>query len=659
MKKIFGDLYSKAFEFESSRKEKEVSSSEDWSAAVLSGSDATQRVEEPVRRSFSRLLIGLTGIIAVILGAQLFNLQIVNGEQNQHLANGNSIRQTVIPAPRGVIYDNAGNLLVENLANFQLVATPSLLAPTKSARTQIYQTIATILNVDPASIQKTVESNNKGGLTSSTPVIVADKIPRDQALLLDEQSRQLIGFTLDTNPSRNYLDGGNLSQFLGYIGRVSPQDLKTHPDYRPTDDIGKSGLESFYESDLRGKAGEEQTEVDAAGKPVRLLASVDPTPGNNLVLSINKTFEAKAAAILAAGVQKANATAGVVVAMNPSNGQILAAVNYPSYDNNLFAAGISAQDYQGLLNNPGHPLFNRITQGSYPIGSTIKPLIASAALQTGTINASSSVDDTGQLAVTNIYNPSIVQIFHGWKPGGLGLMNVVSALEWSSDIFFYTVGGGFGGFHGVGITQIDNFLAKFGFGKPTGIDLPSESAGFVPSPANKLARLKASWTVGDTYNVSIGQGDLLVTPLQLLDATAAIANGGTLYKPQLVHEIKSADGKTIRTIAPVVTDANFISPANLALVRQGMAEAVASGTACCSIKSTVPVPVAGKTGTAETSTQDPTGTGATTQPHAWFTAFAPIDNPQIAVVVLVEHGGEGASFAVPIARDVLQAYFAH
>lgn len=651
---IFGE-HEHAISFEPSRKEQVAASAEDWSAAILSGSNTNQVIEEPMRPSFVRWLWAGIGVVAAVLVLQLVNLQIVNGAHNQTLADGNRIRTRFISAPRGVMYDRNHNVVVQNLANFDLTVTPSLL-PTKSVdRQQDYQLVGGLLGQDPAQIKKIAEAK---GLTASNPVVVAENIPRDRALSMDERSRDMPGFSLDTTPSRQYLDGGTLSPFLGYIGRVSPTDLKTHPNYRPTDYIGKGGLESYYESQLRGQDGKEQTEVDAAGKPVRLLASTDPQPGNNLILSIDQNLQQKTAQILAAGIQKAGAHAGVALAMNPQTGEILAAVSYPGYDNNLFAKGISNTDYQNLLNNPDKPLFNRITQGAYPIGSTIKPMLSSAALQEGVINTSTTIVDQGKITVPNIYNPSIVQIFKSWDSAGLGPMNVLSALQWSSDIFFYTVGGGYQNFHGLGITRIDNYLAKFGFGKKTGIDLPSESSGYVPSPDGKMARQKDSWNIGDTYNVSIGQGDLLVTPLQLLNATNAVANGGTVYRPHLVRQIDDASGKLVKTIDPQVEASGFISPQNLAIVRQGMAQAVSAGTACCSIKAEVPVPVAGKTGTAETSTQDANGQSAT-KPHAWFTAYAPLDNPQISVVVLVENSGEGAEWAVPIGKDILKAYFIH
>ncbi len=652
-KKIFDKLYDHAYHFQSSRKEQTVQSAEDWSVAILSGSSSSQVIEEPVRSSFQRVLKLVVFGVATVLCLQLFSLQVVNGAHNQNLAEGNRIRRQVLSAPRGVIYDRNHTLLVENLANFDLTATPSLLSRDQAKREQLYTLIAGILGLSAEQVSKSIEAK---GLQSSTPVVVADKIPRDKALALDEKSRELVGLDLNVSPSRQYLDGGNLSAFLGYIGRISPDELKRRHGYLPTDYIGKGGLENAYESELKGKSGYEQTEIEASGRPVRVLDSIDPQPGNNLVLSLDSKFQARTSQILADGVKKAGSAAGVAVAMNPQTGEILAAANYPSFDNNLFARGISNADYSRLLNDSSKPLFNRITAGLYPIGSTIKPLMASAALQEHVINQTTTIQDQGKIEVHNLYNPSIVQIFKGWKPEGLGAVNVFRAIAWSSDIFFYTIGGGYQGFRGLGINRMDSYLEKFGFGRKTGIDTGAEATGSVPSPESKLAIAHEAWNIGDSYNVSIGQGDLLVTPLQLLVATSAVANGGTIYVPHLVREVDSPDGKKIRSINPRAIVRDIIDPANLAIVRAGMVEAVASGTACCSIKTVVPVTVAGKTGTAETSTQDENGKSAT-KPHAWFTAFAPADNPQIAVVVLVEFSGEGAEFAVPIARDVLKAYF--
>ncbi len=403
--------------------------------------------------------------------------------------------------------------------------------------------------------------------------------------------------------------------------------------------------------------GKEQTEVDASGLPVRALAQVEPKPGNSLILSIDKNLEDVMSNAVKTSVQAAGAKAGAAIAVDPRNGQVLGAVNYPSYDGNLFAKGITQSQYNALLNDPSKPLFNRVSSGGYPIGSTIKPFISTAGLETGAINASTTYNDTGKIDVPNEYNPSIVYTFKGWEPGGLGPVNVVRALTWSSDIFYYIVGGGYQNAKGVGATKLAEWYKKFGFGAKTGADIGDESAGFVPTPDNKKTYSSDAWSLGDTYNISIGQGDMRATPLQLAMATAAVANGGTLYKPHFASSIKDGNGNVVRDISPEVIQSNIASAKTLSLVKQGMEGAVESGTACCSIKRDVPVKVAGKTGTAETSSQGFDGKNPTTKPHAWFTAYAPADNPKIAIVVLIENSGEGAEFAVPATNNILKWYF--
>ncbi len=257
----------------------------------------------------------------------------------------------------------------------------------------------------------------------------------------------------------------------------------------------------------------------------------------------------------------------------------------------------------------------------------------------------------------NQYDPSIIYTFKGWEPGGLGQVNVVRALTWSSDIFFYVVGGGYQSTRGVGASKLVSWYKKFGFGAKTNIDIFGESNGYVPDPNAKSQDTGQPWNIGDTYNISIGQGDFLATPLQLAMATSVIANGGTLYKPHLAMEVRNLSGQTVRTIGPEVVRQNVVSPQSLALIHTGMEQAVSEGTACCKIKSDVPVQVAGKTGTAETSSQGFDGKNPTTKPDAWFTSYAPAQNPQIVLAVLVENSGEGAEFSVPIAREILKWYF--
>lgn len=651
---IFGEFYDRAIEFRFSKKEQRVQKSEDWSAAILAGSSEKIQLEEPVRVSFFWVMIALLLLIASVLVVRLGYLQIITGQQHSLLASSNRVRISEIPAPRGAMYDRNGVLLVRNNARFDIVVIPSQVSSNKDDRANAYQILAGVLSKQPEEIQQIVE---KKGLKNSQPVVIAENVSRDVALNTEEAAARLNGFSVEVNPSREYLDGGTLAPFLGYTGRISQEEWAANPSYRPIDTIGKTGLEKYYEADLRGQYGKEQVEVDATGTPVRYLAKQDPVAGNNLVLSIDKGLQDQMAGQLKAAVERAGSRGGAAVAVDPRNGQVLAAVNYPSYDGNLFAKGISQNDYNALLNDPAKPLFNRVASGGYPIGSTIKPFISTAALEEGVINPNTTLVDNGKLDVKNQYDPNIVYTFKGWEPGGLGAVNVVRALTWSSDIFYYMVGGGFESFTGLGPTKLTNWYKKFGFGTSLKADIGDQSSGFVPTPDAKKKYSTDPWFVGDTYNISIGQGDIKVTPLQLAMATAAVANGGTLYQPHFAMTVKDAQGQVVRTVDPVVQTANIASPATLAVVRAGMEGAVASGTACCSMKREVPVPVAGKTGTAETSSQGFDGKNPITKPHAWFTAYAPANDPKIVTVVLIENSGEGAEFAVPTTKEILKWYF--
>lgn len=651
---IFGDFHEKAYSFKQSKREREIVHSEDWSAAVMTGSEQAGRLEQPLLGGHVRLFL-LAALASVgILAVQLFYVQITRGQQNLVLANGNRIRQTTIRAPRGAIYDKDKQVLVRNLASFDLVVNPSLLPKSEPERETAYQTVAAATGLDVDEIKK--KSESKGGYYPQNVLIRAD-LDRETALAVEENSRQIKGFSVDINPAREYLGNNSFSHFLGYTGRISAEEWRANPEYQPTDYIGKNGLEQSYEEELKGKDGKKQIEVDSQGKQIRELASVGAQAGNSLVLALDGGLQAKLAKELEASAQRAGAERAAAVAVDPRNGEVLAAVNWPSYDNNLFAKGISQSDYQKLLNDKGTPLFNKVSGGRYPVASTIKPFISIAALEEQIITASTTIRDEGKIEIVNKYNPSIVYTYRGWEAAGLGNVNVVRAIAQSSDVFYYIVGGGFEKFRGIGVDKLLEWYKKFGLGQKTGIDLGYESPGYLPNPSDKKAQTGEPWFVGDTYNISIGQGNLQATPLQLVMATSAVANGGTLYQPRLVKEIINSQGETVRKTQPKIVRSNFISPNSLAIAQQGMREVVETGTACCRMKSDVPVSVAGKTGTAETSSAGLDGKNARTKPHAWFTAYAPADNPQIAMVVLVEYSGEGAEYAAPVAREALKWYF--
>ncbi|GAC1602859.1 MAG: penicillin-binding protein 2 [Candidatus Saccharimonadales bacterium] len=631
---------------------------EAWSEAILPADAAVEVTEgAPSRRPL--MVFGLIGMVALaILVLRLFTLQVLGGNNNLALANGNRIRERVARAPRGIIYDRNKEVIARNQASYDVTVVPQLLPEDSAARIDEYTRLGIMIGMSAADVQAKAEaickSQPAGCLSSPVAELVMSGVPRDQALLVEQSSNSLSGFALDVNPIREYADNNLLSVFLGYTGRVNTDEAGADSSYGPTDLIGKLGLEKQYEQQLRGQNGGERTEVDATGRPIKVLASREPTAGNNLILSIDLGLERKMAEAMQKQLTLSAAKRASGVAIDPKTGAILAAVSLPTYDNNTFSRGISQTDYQNLVNDPGQPLFNKVLSGAYPSGSIIKPLGASAALQEGIITPQTTITDTGQLDVVNPYNNAIHYIYKGWEHSGLGVMNLFSAIAQSSDIYFYTIAGGFTDFqHYLGIDKLASYYQKFGLGSRTGVDIPGETAGRVPTPEWKKKFSGETWYTGDTYNVSVGQGDILVSPLQMAMAIGAIANGGTLYQPHFVSQIQDSSGRTVNKIDPVVVRKDFISGQNLSLVRQAMRQTVSSpkGTACCFMDRDVPVAVAGKTGSAET---DPTHN---VLPHSWFVSFAPYEDPRIVTVILFEKAGEGAQFSVPATRETLQWYF--
>ncbi len=650
---LFGDFYKKPINFKKSKKEEMVSHSEDWSAAILSGSSDLLSTEGRLSKFTYILLIAVAVFASSILIWRLFSLQVAQGRQNTLLANSNRIRTTNITAPRGAIYDRNGVLLARNIAQFDLVVLPMQLPKSEGDLNNISNSLSAILEKPKDELLNRLKEIKK---SNQTEVVLESNIDREKSLQIEEKSRLLTGVFLESNPKREYLDEGMLAHFLGYIGRISAEEWKESPQYRQVDMIGKSGIEKSYENELKGTAGKEQIEVDATGKPIRFLARVEPIAGNNVYLSIDWELQKQMYNAIKSQVEKSGSKAGSGIALDPQTGEVLAAVNYPTYDSNLFAKGISQKDYDGLLNNDAKPLLNRVTSGNYPVGSVIKPMISAAALEEKVVTSSTTVNDTGKLEVQNIYDPSVVYTFKGWKLEGIGVVNAVRAIEQSSDIYYYQVGGGYKSFQGLGEKRLLDWYQKFGFGKKTGLDIAEESAGYLPSPEKKKKATGESWYVGDTYNVSIGQGDLKATPIQMAIANAAIANGGKVVKPHLLKSVQSE--KSLVRAAPVdILKGDFISKENLRIVQQGMENVVSQGTACCSMKSEVPVQVAGKTGTAETSSEGLDGKNLRTKPHAWFTAYAPAQNPRISSVIMIENSGEGSQFAAPATKEVLKWYF--
>jgi penicillin-binding protein 2 len=607
--------------------------------------DPVGKIETKSSHSFFSLKVFVVFLFCVLV-FRLFVLQVFEGQANQKLAEGNRIRPRVTEASRGIISDANGNWLAHNVPSFALSVYPSDLPKDKTEREKAYNKIAELSGLSYDEVKKESEKN---GLMSLDEIDLKENISHDDALLLEEKIAGMAGVFIAKKPLRQYLSGSGLSHILGYTGIVSEDDMKKSIDYYPSDKTGKTGLEYQYEQYLKGTHGVEQIEVDSKGSVVKVLVedqNKEPIAGDDIVLNLDLDLQQKTAEILQNGVNKATEllgseiNGGVAMVMDVNTGGILASVSLPSYDNNLFASKISSNDFNNLINAPNHPMFNRAIQGTYPPGSISKIILASAGLQEGNITTNTAFDTPPAITIGDYTFPDNKD--HGYT-------NVTRALAESNNIFFYSVGGGFGPIKGLGIDKIKQYWQKFGLGEQTGIDLPGEASGLLPDSAWKERVKKEPWYIGDTYHVSIGQGDLLVTPIQMLRATATIANGGKLLEPQFVKKIVGPDGNVIKEFGPRIERENFLRPDVIQTVQKGMRMVVTEPTGSAHNLNDLPVTVAGKTGTAQFLNNEKT--------HAWFECYAPYENPQIAVVVLVDGGGGGFAIASPIAKEILNYYF--
>lgn len=619
----------------------------DWDESALDTQTDMEGFADETRTRFSaKWLQAAIAFACVGLLIQLFNLQIMQGSDLKALAEGNRLRIQTIIAPRGYIVDRNGDQLARNTASFSLVVTPADVP--KDGLDSIIEQLSTLLNIPKEDIYSKLTDLNRNSLQQIT---IKRGISQQESILFETKAAQFAGFSIKSIPIREYLNPEMFSHALGYTGVVSDVDLtdEKYADYDPNDFVGKSGIEQSYEKYLRGVNGNTQVEVDASGRPIKVLGNVEPQPGNIVKLSIDNGLQQELYKSFPAGSK------GAAVAMNPKTGEILALVSVPGFNNNLFAPGISQKDYSDLLNNKNLPLFNRSIGGTFPPGSTIKMVTSAAALQENVVTKDTIINDNGVLVINNQFNPSIKYNFYGWKRDGLGPMNVKSAIAESSDIYFYTVSGGHPNskIEGLGADKLASYYRKFGMGALTGIDIQGEKPGVVADPAWKAKYfendpISSKWYLGDTYHISIGQGDMLSTPLQVAVWTSAFANNGIVYKPRLLKEVLSQSGEKIYEPKLEELINASISPEHMVAIQEGMRENVIGANGSGRQLATLPITSAGKTGTSQFDGSDPSRT------HAWFTSYAPYEDPEIVIVILVEAGGEGHAAAVPIARNALK-----
>jgi penicillin-binding protein 2 len=575
--------------------------------------------------------------------ARVFWLQVVHGKDYNLIAEGNRIRLQTIQAERGIIYDRFNRPLVANVPNASLYFIPADLPESSIDKANIINKLSQIIDKTPEELNGIWQSAPPH---SYQPLLISDNLDQSQAISLAVIEDEIPGIQLTIEPRREYLEGDGLAHTLGYIGKINQKELELYKgdNYELNDYIGKDGIELYYEEVLRGTNGRQEIEVDASGKAKKILNKIDPQIGDSLVLSIDLDLQKKLTELLSQTIQKAQTGGGgVAIALDPQSGEILALVSLPSFDNNFFSAGIQQDAYQNYLTDPSQPLFDRAISGSYPPGSIFKPIVALAALEEGIIDENKTFLSTGGLQIDKWFFPD-------WKYGGHGRINVIQALAESVNTFFYYIGGGYNDFVGLGVDKITEYAKKFNLSKKLGIDLPGEAAGFLPDKEWKQEYKGESWYIGDTYHLAIGQGDVLVTPLQVTAYMATIANGGTLYQPHLIKKIENFSNSN--KITPInqsdfIIADNFISADNIDIVRRGLRATVLSGSAR-SLQN-LPVAVAGKTGTAQV--------GGDKNSHAWFSGFAPYDSPSLVLTILIENGGEGSTIAVPIFKDIVEWYF--
>jgi len=607
-----------------------------------------KKLEIPLTKQILYLFLLASLVFIGILWISCFRLQIAQGENYKILSEKNKFAVLKIQASRGVIYDRNLEQLVWNQSSFDLVLDESQLPEEESERKEIIKEISKIVGSD-------IQIEN---------TLVAENLPYQTLISLEAEIEKFPGFLIKETSIRKYEDSYSLAHLLGYLGKIKASELKACQECSILDFVGREGLENSYEKVLGEKKGKIQIEKTVEGEEISREIIEYPQSGNSLVLALDFPLQEKIEEVLAATLKEVGSQGGAVVALDPRNGNVLASVSLPYFNNNLFAQGIKPEELQKLNEDKRNPQVNRVIGGLYPLGSTIKPLIGSAALDESIIKEFTQLYCPLELCLKNIYTGE-KECFSDWTFHGLS--DIKRAIAESVNPFFYMIGGGYtrpefadlrlpGRFEGLGIEKIKEYLQVFGLGEKTGIDLPGELEGRVPDPEWKenyfanQPRAQQIWYIGDTYNLSIGQGYLLVTPIQVASAFSAIANGGILYRPKIVDKIIGSEKElVIEEKKSEIIRQDFINQVNLEIIRQGMRQAVASPAGSAFMLNSLPVEAAAKTGTAQIGSEDIY--------QNWVTVFAPYDNPEIVLTVLIEKVKGTRIAAQKVAQEVLEWYF--
>ncbi|MEX2144784.1 MAG: penicillin-binding protein 2 [Candidatus Spechtbacterales bacterium] len=607
-------------------------------ASPFFGDAKEKKLEIPVSSLSINLLFVFVIAGLIFLTGYSFYIGVLNLDKYKKISDQNAQQTYKIGTNRGDIYSADGYPVAVSVSAFNIEVNPSKLENSDMEK------LAGIVSENFANqpydyiYEKLVsaKSRNLGSL------ILLKNLKETDIAYFSEIIEANTAISLNEHALRFYPEGNIFSHIVGYTSYINPEELDEFPGYSLADTAGKKGVEYYFEKYLKGVQGLFAKFVTAKGEVIQERVLREAQKGSALELTVNYELQKAARGALAKAISENNLSAGAVVILDPNTGKVLSLISLPDYDPNAFVRGLTGKEADMYFNDPGNPLFNRTTLGEYATGSVIKPLIAAAALEEYIISPNRYIFTNGFIEVPSVYDSSVVYRFNDWK--NHGAVDMREAIAVSSNVYFYTIGGGFEGFVGLGIEKITKWLNKFGWGEKLGIDFASESAGRVPDPEWKEKVKNEGWFIGDTYNTSIGQGDILATPLQVASAISVFANKSVLYRPYVVKRIYTQDGVAHELEGDII-NRNFISSANINVVREGMREAVITGSS--RFLSQLPVAVAGKTGTAQTSGQ---------KDNAWFAGFAPYENPELAIVVVLEEG-ESSGRAVRVAYDILDWYF--
>ncbi len=584
--------------------------------------------------------LAVAAVVFFILIAQLWNLQVMGASRYRELSLNNRVRLTKSTAPRGLIFDRNGIRLAENRPGFDLLVVPEDIVDWNATTSKLTE----MVDITPEMIEGRVSKARK------RPPFEAIKIKGDisweEMARIESAKFRLPGVALSVGPKRSYPIGEATAHLVGYLGEVGDKELKQNGEpgtvpYRLGDVIGRHGIERALEDKIRGRDGGSHVEVDAVGREIKVIKRFPPIPGNNIYLTIDLGLQLEAARAL-------EGRAGAIVAMDPKTGEILAMVSSPSFDPNRITTGMTTKEWKALLDNPMSVLTNRSIQGQYPPASILKPITATAVLEEGIITATRKIEAGSSFTFAK-------EKYRDWKKEGHGKINIYRAIVESSDTFFYQVA------LELGIDKLAFYARGFGLGEKTGITLGNEKSGLIPDRAWKLDTYKTPWYRGETINASVGQGFMLATPIQLANAYAAIANGGTVLKPKLIREVRSQDGTTTETFSVEKVSKLPLAPSTLKLIRKALKGVVNDEGGTARGLMNKDFVVAGKTGTAQVvrmkeRIKDIEEVPYKLRDHAWFVGFAPYEDPSIVVAVIVEHGGFGSRTAAPIALKVFRNY---